>query len=358
MRGVFFLGPRQLELREVPVPVPGAGEVVVKIAAATTCGTDLKAYKRGHRLMPPPMPFGHEWAGIIASIGKDVGRWKEGDRVTGANSAPCNGCFYCRRGQPQLCERLDDRFNWGSYADYFRIPAPIVAQNMHAVPTHLAFEHAAMVEPLACAVHCGVRSGIQLGDTVVIIGPGAQGLMHIQIAKAMGAARVIVIGRSQARLAVAHLLGADDVFSSNDGDAVAFVHERTAGRGADVTIEAAGSPDTWRAAFEMTRPGGTAMMFGGLPGGTQVGFDATRLHYSEVTPRATFHHTPRTVEMAMAMLTSGQIDAAKLVEGQVSLEQTEGALQRMDRSEVIKLAVVPDVAPDLVSNVVPSVASG
>ena len=341
MCGVFFLGPMQLEIREVLVPEPSEGEVVVKIAAATTCGTDLKAYKRGHRLMPPPMPFGHEWAGVIAAVGKGVSRWKEGDRVTGANSAPCNGCFYCRRGQQQLCERLDDRFNWGSYADYFRIPAHIVAQNMHAVPTHLAFEHAAIVEPLACAVHCVARSGLQLGDTVAIIGPGAQGLMQIQIAKALGAARVIVIGRSQGRLAVAKSLGADNVFSTNDGDAVAFVREHTGGRGADVTIEAAGSADTWRAAFEMTRPGGNAMMFSGLPGGTQVGFDAMRLHYNEVTPRATFHHTPRYVEMAMAMLTSGQIDASKLVEGNVPLEQTEDALLRMDRSEVIKLAVVP-----------------
>ena len=341
MRSVFYLGPMQLEIREVPIPQPGPGEVVVKVEAATTCGTDLKAYKRGHRLMKPPMPFGHEWAGIVAMAGPGVTRFHEGDRVTAANSAPCNSCFYCRRGMQQLCVQLDERFNWGAYAGFLRVPPYIVAQNMHIVPAHVPFAHAAVIEPLACAVHCVHRSGILLGDVVAIIGPGAQGLMQIQIAKSMGAARVIVIGRSSGRLAVAKALGADDVFSANDGDAVAFVREHAHGRGADVTIETAGSADTWRQAFEMTRPGGTAMMFGGLPGGTQVPFDAKRLHYDEITPRATFHHTPRYVEMAMAMISSGQIDPGKLIDGEVPLEQTEDALKRMDRSEVIKLAVVP-----------------
>ncbi len=341
MRSIYFLGPLQLEMREVPIPQPNPGEVIVKVEAATTCGTDLKGYKRGHRLFKPPMPFGHEWAGVVAAVGADVARWREGDRVTAANSAPCNNCFYCRRGQQQLCENLDDRFNWGTYAEYLSVPAHIVAQNMHAVPAHVPFAHAAVIEPLACAVQCVARSGIQLGDTVVIIGPGAQGLMQIQIAKSMGAARVIVIGRSLGRLSLARELGADETFSTNDGDAVVFVKDHTHGRGADITIEAAGSADTWQQAFAMTRPGGTAMMFSGLPSGTQVAFDATRLHYAEVTLRATFHHTPRYVEMAMAMITSGQIDAGKLINGEVPLEQTEDALKRMDRSEVIKLVVVP-----------------
>jgi L-iditol 2-dehydrogenase len=341
MRAIVYLGPNQLELRDVPVPKPDAGEVIVKVAAATTCGTDLKGYKRGHRLFTPGMLFGHEWAGTISAVGPGVTRWREGDCVTGANSAPCNGCFYCRRNMQQLCEDLNNRFNWGTYAEYVRIPAHIVAQNMHAVPTHVPLAHAAIIEPLACAVQSVHRSGIQLGDTVAIIGPGAQGLMQIQIARSMGAAQVIVIGRSPGRLALARELGADHSFSTRNGDPVVFVKEHTHGRGADITIEAAGTTETWQQAFAMTRPGGTAMMFSGLPGGTQVSFDATRLHYEEVTPRATFHHTPRYVEMAMAMIVSGQIDASKLINGEVPLEHTEDALLRMDRSEVIKLAVVP-----------------
>ena len=183
-QAIFFLGPSQLELREVPIPDPGPGEVIVKVAAALTCGTDLKGYLRGHRLFVPPMPFGHEFAGLISAVGAGVAGWRAGDAVTAANSAPCNACFYCRRGRQQLCEQLDSRFNWGAFAEYIRVPAHIVAQNMHRVPAALPFAQAALIEPLACALH-GVRdAAIQLGDTVAIIGAGAQGLMQVQLARA------------------------------------------------------------------------------------------------------------------------------------------------------------------------------
>lgn len=341
MRAIIFEGPRQLSLREAPVPEPGAGEVVVRVAAALTCGTDLKAYKRGHRLFAPGMIFGHEFAGNISAVGAGVRRWREGDRVTAANSAPCNACFYCRRGQHQLCEELEQRFNWGAFAEHIRVPAHIVAQNMYPLPGGLSFEHAGVIEPLACAIH-GVAVGqVQLGDSVVIIGAGAQSLMQVQIARRMGAARVIVIGRSRGRLERARTLGADAVLSVLDGDPLAFVREQTGQRGADVTLEAAGTADTWRMAFDATRAGGTAVMFSGLPGGAEVGFDATRLHYGQISVKGSFHHTPRFVEMAWRMLADGHIDCAALVDGEIALEDVETGLQRMDRGEVIKLAVRP-----------------
>jgi L-iditol 2-dehydrogenase len=341
MRAVIFEGPKQLVLRDIAMPAPGPGEVVVKIDAALTCGTDLKGYKRGHRLFAPGMVFGHEFAGMISAVGANVRRWREGDAVTAANSAPCNACFYCRRGQPQLCEDLERRFNWGAFAEYIRVPAHIVEQNMHPVPAGLAFSHAGVIEPLACAIHGATVGEIRLGDTVAIIGAGAQSLMQIQIAKAFGAAQVIVVGRSRGRLARAQMLGADHAFSVLDGDALAFVHERTAGRGADVTLESAGAAETWQQALAMTRPGGTAVMFSGLPGGTQVAFDATRLHYSQIAIKGIFHHTPRYVETAWQMLVSGQIDAGALIDGEIALEAVEDGLLRMDRSEAIKLAVKP-----------------
>ncbi len=323
------------------MPEPGAGEVVVRVAAALTCGTDLKGYKRGHRLFAPGMIFGHEFAGEISAVGAEVQRWREGDRVTAANSAPCNVCFYCRRGQQQLCEDLEQRFNWGAFAEYIRVPAHIVAQNMHSLPGGLSFEHAGIIEPLACAIHGAAVGQIQLGYCVAIIGAGAQSLMQIQIARRMGAARVIVIGRSRGRLERARLLGADAVLSVLDGDALAFVREQTGGRGADVTLEAAGTADTWRMAFDATRPGGTAVMFSGLLGGAEVSFDATRLHYGQISVKGIFHHTPRFVEMAWQMLADGHLNCAALVDGAIALEDVEAGLQRMDRGEVIKLAVRP-----------------
>ncbi|MEP7188461.1 MAG: zinc-binding dehydrogenase [Roseiflexaceae bacterium] len=341
MQSLFFLGPGQLELRDVPIPEPGPGEVVVKVAAALTCGTDLKGYLRGHRLFVPPMPFGHEFAGVISAVGAGVAGWRAGDAVTAANSAPCNACFYCRRGRQQLCEQLDSRFNWGAFAEYIRVPAHIVAQNMHRVPVGLPFAQAALIEPLACALH-GVRDAeIQLGDTVAIIGAGAQGLMQVQLARASGAARVIVVGRAHGRLERAHRLGAHMTISTLDDDPITRVRDLTGGRGADVTIESAGSAATWQLAQALTRPGGTALMFSGLPGGTDVPFDATRLHYGEVTIKGCFHHTPRLVEQALDLLATGVIDGGALIDGQIGLAQLEDGLQRMNRSEAIKLAVTP-----------------
>ncbi len=341
MAGVFFLAPGQLELREVPIPEPGPGEVIVKVEAALTCGTDLKAFKRGHRLFHPPMPFGHEFAGYISAIGESVKLWKPGDPVVAANSAPCNHCFYCRRGRQELCVELDHRFNFGAYAEYIRVPPHIVAQNMHSVPSHLPFREAALTEPLACAVLAVENAAIQLGDTVAIIGAGAQGLMQLQLAKAKGAASVLVIGRGKGRLEQAKRLGAAETFSTLDGDAVAWVKALTEGRGADVVIEAAGSAETWQMAVAMARPGATVVEFSGLPGGTQVTFDATQLHYSEITIKGVFHHTPRTVEQALHMLCSGLVKGSPLIDGEISLNQVEDGLERMARSEVIKLAVLP-----------------
>ncbi|PJF30488.1 MAG: dehydrogenase [Candidatus Thermofonsia Clade 1 bacterium] len=343
MQGVFFLGAGQLELREVPIPQPAAGEVIVKVSAATTCGTDLKAYKRGHKLFKPPMPFGHEWAGTVVAVGEGVTGFKEGDRVTAANSAPCGACYYCRRGKPQLCLHLESRFNWGTYAEYLRVPAHIVSINMHKIPVHLSFVEAAFIEPLACAVLCINYADIALGDTVAIIGSGAQGLMQIQLAKAMGASQVIAIGRAHGRLEVARQLGADETISTLDTDAVAAVKALTEGRGADVVIEAAGSAETWQMAAQMARPAATVVLFSGLPGGTQVSFDATHLHYDEITLKGVFHHTPRTVEQALHMLISGQVNVKPMISGTIPLREVEEGLNRMARSEVIKLAVLPEL---------------
>lgn len=341
MRALFFLGPGQLELRTVPVPAPGPGELVVQVAAALTCGTDLKAYRRGHRLFRPPMPFGHEYAGVVSAVGPGTQGWQVGERVTAANSAPCNACFYCRRARPQLCEHLDERFNWGAFAEYIRVPAHIVAQNLHRIPASLSFAQAALVEPLACALHGIVDAPIAPGDSVVVIGPGAIGLMQVQLARACGAAQVIAVGRARGRLERARALGAHRTISVLDGDPVEQVRVLTGGRGADVVIESAGSAETWQQAALMTRPGGTAIMFSGLPGGAQVAFDATQLHYQEITLRGTFHHTPRLVEQALRMLEAGLIDGTALVEDTIGLDQVEQGLDRMARSEVIKLVVQP-----------------
>jgi L-iditol 2-dehydrogenase len=165
--------------------------------------------------------------------------------------------------------------------------------------------------------------------------------MQVQLARARGAGQVIVVGRAHGRLERARQLGAQITISTLDDDPIARVRELTGGRGADIVLESAGSAATWQLALALACPGATAVMFSGLPGGAEVPFDATRLHYGEITIKGCFHHTPRLVEQALDLLASGVIDGGALIDGQIELAQVEDGLQRMARSEVIKLAVIP-----------------
>ncbi len=164
-------------------PPRGEGEVLVKVQVALTCGTDLKVYQRGYhaRMIVPPALFGHELAGVIEEVGAGVSGFKKGMRVVALNSAPCQMCFYCSKHQENLCEDL--LFNNGAYAEYIRIPKRIVESNMLAIPTHVSFEEAAMVEPLACVLRGLHETGVEIGDTVTVIGGGPIGLMFVQVAK-------------------------------------------------------------------------------------------------------------------------------------------------------------------------------
>jgi len=182
MKAFLFYAPGDIRFEEIARPAAGAGEVVVEIKAALTCGTDLKTYKRGHPLLIKEIPsvFGHELAGVIAEIGPGVQGFAVGQRVVAANSAPCGRCFYCRRERTSLCEHLE--FLNGAYAEFITIPARIVEKNLLPIPDGVTFRQAALTEPLACAVHGIERSKVKLGDTVCIIGQGPIGLMFTQLA--------------------------------------------------------------------------------------------------------------------------------------------------------------------------------
>jgi len=269
MRAVVYQRPEVIELRQVPIPHPGPGEILVKVRAATTCGTDLKTYRRGHPKFPPPFVFGHEFGGDVAALGEGVQEFQIGDRVTANVFAPCGACFFCQRNQGNLCENLI--YNFGAFAEYNLIPAPIVKNATFLIPDQISYAQAALVEPLSTVVRAQHLIGIQPGETVAIIGAsGAIGLMHLQMAKKAGASQVIAIGHGRERLAMAEQLGADTVIDSRALDALQEVKARTNGYGADVVIECAGQKSTWEMAVEMVRRGGRVLWFGGLPGGTQV----------------------------------------------------------------------------------------
>lgn len=342
-RAARFYAPRDVRIERVAVPRPGRGEVLVRVLAATTCGTDLKAYRRGHPVLlgSPPAPFGHEYAGEIVAVGTGVAAWQPGMRVVGANSAPCGACFFCARGRESLCEQLA---LWnGAYADYALIPAPIVARNLHALPSGVDPAAAALAEPLACALHGIEDAGVAAGDTVAILGSGPLGLLLLAAARLRGA-RVILSGRRAERLALAERWGAAVVLEAAatlaSEDQASAIRAYTAdGRGADVVIEAVGRPEVWQTAALAARRGGRIDLFGGCPAGSTVAFDTAALHYGERTLIGTFHHTPRHFAAALAAIASGAVPASDLLSGSAPLEALVPTLERLERGEGIKYVI-------------------
>lgn len=338
----MFYAPEDVRMEDVPIPEADPGEVLVKIGASLTCGTDVKSYRRGHPTLfkTMPSPFGHEFGGEIEAVGEGVDGWKPGMRVVAANSAPCNRCYYCKVGDQSMCERLE--FLNGAFAEYIVVPSRIVGQNLFEIPDGVEFSRAAMLEPLACAVHGVLRTPIEVGETVAVIGAGQIGLMFVRLATERGA-RVISVDKSPDRLAVARELGAEETIQADeDVDTIAAVREWTPGaRGTDVVIEAVGLPALWEQALRMVRKGGEVTLFGGAPSGTSMEVDTVLLHYSQITIRGIFHHTPYTVQTAFDLLRTGQVDPEPFISGVRPLEDIVAALESHGRQEGIKYEIRP-----------------
>src|SRR5215472_10412898 len=245
MMAAVLYGRENLQIEAVPVPKIEKGDVLVRVQAALTCGTDVKVFRRGYhaRMIVPPALFGHELAGDIVAAGRDVRKFRVGQRVVAANSAPCMECFYCKRGNENLCQDL--LFNNGAYAEYIRIPARIVERNMYEIPAHVSYKDAALTEPLACVMRGLDETGIGSGDNIAIIGLGPIGLMFVRLAKAYGA-RVIAIGRRKTQLDRAAAMGAEELIcTATVPHPAGTVRQITGGRGVDIAIEAVGKPETW-----------------------------------------------------------------------------------------------------------------
>ena len=350
MQAVVLHGREDLRLETVAVPQPEPGELLLRVGAALTCGTDLKVYRRGYhaKMLVPPTLFGHEIAGTVIAVGGDVAGFKPGDRVVALNSAPCGACLFCRRDQPNLCSDL--LFNNGAYAEYIRIPARIVEKNTLHVPDDVPFQHAALTEPLACVVHGLEQCSPRPGDTVVVIGAGPIGLMFLRTAQIAGC-RVIAVVKRDDQIASAKRFGANEVVQIADGvDTVAAVRALTEdGEGADIAVECVATPATWEQSVEMARKGGVVNLFGGPPSGTRVSFDTNRLHYGDITLKATFHHTPAACRRAFELITSGSMHAEDFITATSELSGVPDVFRRMlVRSSTgtldIKTAILPQAA--------------
>ncbi len=343
MKAAMYYDIGDVRYEETDVPVIGPGELLIKVGMALTCGTDIKTYKRGHPILIKHTPalFGHEYAGTIEEVGAGLKSFEAGMRVVATNSAPCGDCFFCKRDVPNLCASLKDSLVNGAFAEYIRVPAPVVRWNTHQIPDSLAFRDAALTEPLACVVHGIEESNIKLGDTVVVIGAGPIGQMLIMLAKKYGASTVIAADLAKLRRDTAKKAGADVVIDPSRENPVERVREETSSFGADVVIEAVGIPQTWEQAVEMTRDAGTTILFGGAASGTKFEVDTVRFHYGQLTIKGVFHLKPRHVEQALKLIIAGDVNTDLLISHEMRLEKIKEALELMSQGQSMKVAIRP-----------------
>jgi L-iditol 2-dehydrogenase len=339
-RAVLF-APGDLRLCEFTPPRPGPGELLLQVKCALSCGTDLKTYRRGHPIWRLPAPFGHEFAGVVVEAGEGVAQFKPGDAVMAAPTAPCGSCFHCRRGQENLCPQAMDQMVMGAYADFLLLPAHIVAHNTFAKPSALSFEEAALLEPLSCVVHAHALALPEPHETVLIIGAGAFGLLHMLALRAAGGREIAVAGRGRERLEWARELGADHVIDAGAQDAAAEVARLNEGYGPDLVIECTGQVGGWSDALARVRRGGRVVFFGGCPAGTTLGLDTRRMHYDNLTLIAPFHFRPRDVRRAWELLAAGTLGAHRIINAQRPLAELAAVFAMLERGEVLKCAVVP-----------------
>jgi L-iditol 2-dehydrogenase len=337
----LLIKPGHLEMREAEKPKAGIGEVVLKVKAALTCGTDLKAFRRGHPKMPMPTLLGHEFSGTVVEVGPDVKGFKVGDPVMSVHSAPCNKCFYCLKGRQNLCESIMDTKVLGAYAEYIKLPRRIVEQNAFIKTDKISFQEAAMLEPLACVVYGLEQFSIGSDDTVAVIGAGPIGLLQVAALKAYGVKKVILAGRHKIRLDMGLHLGADAVVDVDKNEPIPAIVSETYGRGADLVIESTGRPEVWESTLSMVRKGGNVLLFGGCPEGTSACFDTKRLHYDEITLKGVFHFTPSAVKKAYDVLSSGRINVRPLITAEMPLRELPRAFDLLIKGEGIKYALIP-----------------
>jgi len=342
MKAAMLYGIKDLRIEEISKPEVKAGEVLVKVKAATTCGTDLKIFQRGYveKVIKLPTVFGHEWAGEVVEVGEGLEWPRKGMRVRAGNSAPCLRCAMCQKGKYNLCENMI--WLWGAYAEYIKVPARMVLVNMQEIPSHVSYEEAAITEPLACVLHGVEEAEVKLGDTVAIIGAGPIGLLHLLTVKKLGVEKVIIIDLVDERLSFAEKLGADEIINAGEVDVAEKVRQITGGYGADVVIEAIGLPTTWEQALTLVRKGGTVLEFGGCPPKTEIRVNTELLHYGEVKVMGAFHATPLHFRKALNYIASKTINVKPLITRKMRLEEIKEAFQILSTSKSeIKIAINP-----------------
>ena len=346
MRVVRFYAPRDVRVEDAPEPVAGPGDLVVRVRNCSICGTDAKIWRSGHPDLRPPRVLGHEVAGEVVEVGEGAAGWSVGDRVQVIAAIPDDTCHECRNGWQTVCpnqERIGYQHD-GGFAERMRVPAKVLAvDGVNRVPEGLSFAEASVAEPLSCVINGQEQARVGEGQTVVVVGAGPIGCLHVRLARARGAARVLLVELNARRLELAAgLVAPDEAIAADGTDTVEAVRTLTGGRGADVVIVAAGSGRAQEDALRMAARRGTVSFFGGLPKDSPtIACDANIVHYREVGIVGANGSSPDHNRQALELIASGAVPVADLITHRLPLERTVEGIHTVAAGEAIKVTVEP-----------------
>lgn len=346
MQAVVYYAPGDIRVEDLPAPVCDVDELLVRVDACAVCGTDWKSFKHGNPRIQAPLTMGHEFTGVVIDAGRDaVGGFAVDDRIVMATSISCGTCFYCRRRWPNLCVDLAPMgFTFaGGMAGYVVIPS-LALRNGHVVktPGDLLPEHAALSEPVSCAVNSLQQCNLQPGDTVLVLGAGPMGLMNACVARSFGAGKIILSEVNDVRLAQAGSFGCDVLVNPAKEDLTARVMAETGGLGADVAIVAAPAAAPQEQAIHLVRKRGTIVLFASLPkGASNLTLDSRPIHYGELRVVGTSDSAPWHVEKAVELLAAGTVPASKLATHILPLNQFHAALELMESGQALRVVLRP-----------------
>jgi L-iditol 2-dehydrogenase len=344
MRVARFYAPGDVRLEDAPEPSAGRGDLVIKVRNCSTCGTDAKIYKSGHPNLSPPRVIGHEVAGEVVEVGEGAGGWAAGDRVQVIAAIPDGECYECRRGWMTICanqESIGYQYD-GGFADFMRIPAKVLrVDGVNRIPDNISYAEASVAEPFACVINGQELARVGDGDTVVVVGAGPIGCLHVRLARARGAERVFMVELSRQRLDMAaSRVDPDAAIAAGETDVIEEVKKLTDGRGADVIITAAASGKAQEDALQMAARRGRISFFGGLPRDNPViACDSNLVHYRELTIVGANGSSPTHNKQALELIASGDVPVDDLITHRLPLEQVLEGIQTVTRGEAIKVTI-------------------
>lgn len=345
MKAAVLEALNKMVVKEVQTPQADDNSVLVKVKACAVCGSDIRIYHHGNSRVNPPQVIGHEMSGEVVEVGRHVTRFKAGDRVAIGADVPCGECVFCEAGIGNNCQinyAMGYQFA-GGFAEYVLLNGIVVNYGpVHKIPGHVSYDEAALAEPLGCVLNALELSNIKLGDTVVIIGAGPIGCMIIEVAKKMGASKVIMVQRSRPRLEMARKFGADVYICSSEEDGVARVLEETTGLGADVVITANPSPEAQVDAIKMAKNRARVNFFGGLPKDKSlVTLDTNLIHYKELFVHGAHGAMPIHHLKAVELIASGLINVKNYISHRFKLDDIMEAFAAAEGHTGMRVVVNP-----------------